>query len=271
LQLLVPGQEIARTCDTPKGGCGMGLLLGAIEYQDVARWRWRLTGPGGGFLADHEVKLDRAVAEYEGFENLGAFVRHHTDPDDPVGSELAAVRRVGEWLGREVLGPVGRAMVEEGPVTVRVRVPAGAEELLYRPLELGHVGGRPLALQDVSLILEAGGGEAPAKRAVGDRLRMLAVFSLPTGHSPLGLRAERRVGLPRTRTRAPGPSRRHVALVRNYSAMLDRPSLVRRHPHRRLRRRDGHLPPQDLLGASGCGRCRCAAGVLEHQPAVGLR
>jgi tetratricopeptide (TPR) repeat protein len=169
----------------------MGLVLEAIEYQDVARWRWRLTGSGGGFLADHEVKLDRVVAEYEGFVNLGAFVRHQIDSDDPVGSELAAVRRVGEWLGREVLGPVGRAMVEEAPVTVRVRVPAGAEELLYRPLELGHVGGRPLALQDVSLVLEPGAGEAPAKRAIGERLRMLAVFSLPTGHSPLGLRAER--------------------------------------------------------------------------------
>jgi tetratricopeptide (TPR) repeat protein len=170
----------------------MWLLLEALEYQGVARWRWRLTGPGGGFLADHRVKLDRASAEYEGFVNLGAFVRHHTDPDNQVGSELAAVRRVGEWLGREVLGLVGPAMVEEGPVTVRVRLPAGAEELLYRPLELGHVNGRPLALQDVSLVLEPGGGEAPAKRPVGERLRMLAVFSLPTGYSPLGLRAERR-------------------------------------------------------------------------------
>src|SRR5262249_22296677 len=62
----------------------------------------------------------------------------------------------------------------------------------YRPLELGHVGSRPLALQDVSLVFEPGDEEVPVKRAIGKSLRMLAVFSLPTGHSPLGLRAERR-------------------------------------------------------------------------------
>jgi hypothetical protein len=88
-------------------------------------------------------------------------------------------------------GPVGEAIVKAAPVTAEVRVPAGAGELLYRPLELGHVGGRSLALQDVSLVLEPGGWEVPV-RPIGSRLRMLAVFSLPTGHMPLGLRMERR-------------------------------------------------------------------------------
>src|SRR5438105_2932083 len=131
----------------------MGLVLEVVDFRDVGHWRWRLKEPGGSFLTDHEVSLDPEAAEYEGFINLGAFVRHQTDPEDPLRSELEAVERVGDWLGREVLGPVGEAMVKEAPVSVRVRVPAGAEELLYRPLELGHVGGRPLALKDVSLIL----------------------------------------------------------------------------------------------------------------------
>src|SRR5262249_1538891 len=139
--------------------------------------------------------LDGREAEYEGFINLSAFVRHQTDPDHPLESEREAVRRVGEWVGQKVLGPVGEAMLaeaEEAPVVVRVRVPPGAEERLSGLLELGQVRGRPLAVQDVSLVFEPG-VEAPArKNPIGDRLRMLGVFSLPTGHQPLGLRAERR-------------------------------------------------------------------------------
>src|SRR5437867_111446 len=49
-----------------------------------------------------------------------------------------------------------------------------------------------VALQDVSLVFEVL-GEAPTvrPRPIGDRLRMLAVFSLPTDQSPLALRRER--------------------------------------------------------------------------------
>jgi hypothetical protein len=81
----------------------MGLVLEAVDIRDVARWRWRLMGPGGGFQADHEVRLDPGAGEYQGFINLNAFVGRQTDPDDPLGSELKAVRRVGEWVGREIL------------------------------------------------------------------------------------------------------------------------------------------------------------------------
>jgi hypothetical protein len=76
-------------------------------------------------------------------------------------------------------------------VTVRVRVPAGAEALLQRPFELAHAEGRPLALQDVSLVFEAAGGVTGARAPVGERLRMLAVFSVPTDVSALALRRER--------------------------------------------------------------------------------
>ena len=51
-----------------------------------------------------------------------------------------AGREVGAWIGEQVLGDVGRALVERAPVTVRVELPAGAEVLAYRPLELGWVG-----------------------------------------------------------------------------------------------------------------------------------
>lgn len=55
-----------------------------------------------------------------------------------------------------MLGPVAAAMAKARPVTVRVVVPGEARALLFRPLELAHAGGRPLSLQDVTLVMQAG-------------------------------------------------------------------------------------------------------------------
>ena len=47
---------------------------------------------------------------------------------------------------------------------------------------------------------------------------------------------------------------------------LDRPRLVRRHPHRRLRPRHGHLPPQDRLEVpSGWGGRSARAAAWSHR------
>lgn len=89
---------------------------------------------------------------------------------------------------------IGRAMVSVAPVTVRVQVPAGAEFLAFRPWELAHVDGVPLAARgDVALVYELPGanGAAAPKAPLGAALRMLAVFSLPTATSALALRRER--------------------------------------------------------------------------------
>jgi hypothetical protein len=54
------------------------------------------------------------------------------------------------------------------------------------------VGGKPLALRNVSLVYEITGEKPKIKTMpVQDRLRMLAVFSLPTDASSLSLRRER--------------------------------------------------------------------------------
>src|SRR6185312_14604337 len=78
---------------------------------------------------------------------------------------------------------------------VRVIVPADPEQarsLLFRPLELAHVGGRPLALQRVTLVMQHGAeNDARHIAPVGDRLRVLGLFSLPVGGQPLNLRQER--------------------------------------------------------------------------------
>ena len=90
-----------------------------------------------------------------------------------------------------MLGPVGAAIVEHAPVAVRVRLPEAATGLLYRPFELGYVNNAPLAVQEVSFLFDAERPASGRKRDVGDTLRMLAVFSLPTDASALGLRRER--------------------------------------------------------------------------------
>ena len=92
-----------------------------------------------------------------------------------------------------MLGPIAPALVNQAPVTVRVQVldATPAAGLCYLPLEPAYTGGKPLAVQEVSLVFEVG-QPAPVKlQPVGERLRVLAVFSLPTGAGALNLRQER--------------------------------------------------------------------------------
>jgi hypothetical protein len=169
------------------------LHLRAEDVQDTDHWRWRLTDQGGAFLADHAVALDPADPEYEGFVDLAGFLRDRAVPDQRVASEQALVDRVGAWIGERVLGEaVGRAIVDESPVVVRVLLPPDDKGLGYRPLELAHVEGVPLARQDVSLVVEVEGeARGAAKQPVAESLRVLAVFSLPTEGTLLALRRER--------------------------------------------------------------------------------
>ncbi len=166
--------------------------LDVCDYEGPARWRWRLTEPGGAFVADHTVHLDTSAAEYEAFADLYRYLRWNAAPDRRRDSETEILAWLGRWIGEQVLGAVGPAIVARAPVTVRVRLPAEAAVLGYRPLELAWVEGRPLALRQVSLVIQGMGGTVGgAKRPVGGRLRMLAVFSLPVDTAALSLRRER--------------------------------------------------------------------------------
>ncbi len=96
-------------------------------------------------------------------------------------------------------------------MTVRVQVPAGAEFLVFRPWELAHVDGVPLAARgDVALVYDLAGA-SQAKAPLGAALRMLAVFSLPTARTALALRRER-YELSRLVRRVATKSRRRVEL-----------------------------------------------------------
>jgi CHAT domain len=171
----------------------VGVRLRVVDYKDPDHWRWLLTDAQDSFVADHEVALDPAEAEYAGFADLAGFLQDRAVPDRRLASEAELVDRVGGWTGRRVLGEeVGRALVDAGPVVVEVVLPEDAGFLLYRPLELAHVGGVPLAVQDVSLVFQIEGEAlAGAKAPVAGRLRLLAAFSLPTGGTALALRRER--------------------------------------------------------------------------------
>jgi tetratricopeptide (TPR) repeat protein len=171
----------------------VSVRLRVVDYQDPDHWRWLLTDPDGNLVADHAVALDPGEAEYLGFVDLAGFLQDRVVPDRRLSSEAELVDRVGGWVGRRVLGEqVGQKLVDAGPVVVDVVLPEDADFLLYRPLELAHVGGAPLARQDVSLALQVQGeAAAGAKDPVGERLRLLAAFSLPTGGTALALRRER--------------------------------------------------------------------------------
>jgi CHAT domain len=174
----------------------MALRLEIAEFADANHWRWRLTDDGGAFLADHKVALDPTHSRYQALFDLPGYLRHYAAPDKRDEDERRLLQEVGAWIGETVLGPViGEKILAHGfpPIVVRVVVPEQAEQLLVMPLEIAHAGGKPLALQGVSLVFDAPGIAPPKAAPIGDRLRLLALFSLPPAGSPLNLRRERQM------------------------------------------------------------------------------
>jgi hypothetical protein len=173
------------------------LRLSLTDYQNEAHWRWVLSDAKGKFLADHEVALDTGADEYDGFADLPHYLWHNTPPDY-VGErrlrhERELMDRVGAWASAHVFGGLVEALRSRltPPATVVcVGIPPKAQALLFRPFELAHLDGRPLAECGVRLVYQA---LAPAPSGAGPEgsLRVLAVFSLPSDARPLNLRRER--------------------------------------------------------------------------------
>jgi tetratricopeptide (TPR) repeat protein len=170
---------------------GVVLRLEVLDFAGPTKWRFRLTDAVGGFVADHLVELDSGEWQSEAFWDLHTYLRWNAVPDRRSAHEAELVAGVGEWVGAKVLGPVGTALAEgRGPVLLEV--PAGSAAVLgYAPWELARVGGRTLAEHRVSFVIDQQPRRPLDKAAVGERLRMLAVFSLPDGAGALNLRKER--------------------------------------------------------------------------------
>jgi len=170
---------------------GETLLLEVKDFKDPLHWRWVLTDGKGKFLQDFEVDLDSSDPNYSAFLDLESFLETHSAPDKWLDDETRLIYQVGSWMGKEALGRIGERLAKfSTPVTVRVVVPQEASGLLYRPWEIAVVGDKPPALRNVSLVFDFS-GEPLKTDPIPDRLRMLAVFSLPTDQSALSLRRER--------------------------------------------------------------------------------
>jgi len=195
-----------------------------------------LTDPGGAFLADQLVELDRGEWQFEAFTDLRGYLRWNAVPDRRLEHETELVGGVGEWIAARVLGDIAAVLARQRRA-VRLELPPEAVVLGFLPWELARVDGRTLAEQRVSVIVDQLPRREVAKEPVGARLRMLAVFSLPDGTGALNLRRER-YELARLVQR--------IAKVR--SKAIDAGVAVRRHP------------PAAAGGAAG------AAGVGSDAP-----
>jgi len=172
---------------------GQMLILEARDFKDPQHWRWVLKDCQGKFLADHEVGLDSGDPNYTAFMDMESFLKANSSPDRWLEDQMRLMEQVGSWIGKEALGSVGERIAKfSTPVTVLVKVPPEASGLLYRPWEMVIAGGKPLALRNASLVYAIMGEKPEIKTVpVQNRLRMLAVFSLPTDASSLSLRRER--------------------------------------------------------------------------------
>lgn len=197
--------------------------LQVLDWAGAGRWRWRLLDDAGVYVADYQVEVADATAwQLNAFTNLHHYLEWAASPDRRWTHQAELVEQVGDWVGGHLLGPrIGAELARRrGPV--QMVVPADAEVLGYLPWELARVNGRSLAAHRTTLVIVPGRHEPSAKQPVGDRLRMLAVFSLPTGAGALNLRKER-VALARLVQRIAKVNNRAIELrVLQYGATRER-------------------------------------------------
>jgi tetratricopeptide (TPR) repeat protein len=229
-----------------------GLRLEVRDFHDLTSWRWVLTDAAGTCTADHEVRLDASCWQQEAFTDLLGYLSWNVTPDQRARDEARIAGELGTWIGAHVLGPVAAALASAAPVTVRVTLPPEAAWLAFRPLELAHAGGKPLAAQDVTLVMDTG-ASTDRKEPMSGRLRVLGLFSLPAGGHPLNLRRERQA-LVRLFERIAASGRAADVRVLQYGVTRDR-----------LREILGEAEGWDIIHISGHG----APGELLLETAAG--
>lgn len=169
------------------------LILRVKDFKDSQHWCWLLTDSTGKILQKYDVCLNVCDPYYDAFIDLYRYLKTFTPPCNWIEEQDKILKNVGAWIGRNALGPVADYIAKlKPPVVVRVKIPPEASELLYRPWEIAIVEDTPLAFHNISLIFELPEDETGRNiEYIRDKLRILAIFSLPTDVSPLALRRER--------------------------------------------------------------------------------
>ncbi|SFN89001.1 hypothetical protein SAMN05660359_00452 [Geodermatophilus obscurus] len=204
-----------------------GLVLEPVEVDGPTRWQWLLRTEDGEPLATHQVVVPEGDFEYGGFADLYWWLRWQADPQRRVATEAELTARVGAWIGQHILGSqVMEALLEEAPVTVQVPVPAQLGFLPYRPWGIASWNGDVLAREQVGFVFDLPDTRRRPRTAPQDPaarpVRVLALFSLPTGGTPLGLRRERHTLQQLVRQLGQGQSPRAVQLrVLQYGVTRD--------------------------------------------------
>ena len=145
-------------------------------------WQWELTGKT--FIDDHDVGIDPSEWQYQAFTNFYEWLEENKDID---ASQVIA--EVGNWVAENMFGRIGPALAQRAPCEVLITIPGDSE--VSMPLELARVGGRTLAEQGVSLVIDVAGIPRKAEPPPAEKLRVLALFSLAAGAETLNLRKER--------------------------------------------------------------------------------
>ena len=168
------------------------LALSVSRFSGPLEWDWSLT-EAGQELGRHTVRIAATEWQFAAFADLFGHVGWRTTAASRRRVEPLVARQLGEWAAERLLGDL--TLHFDGPATVEVIMPGPAAALGLLPLEAMVVGDRTLALRRVTFVFHtcADGQHSPplAKRSPGDRLRILAVFSLPSGTTALALRRER--------------------------------------------------------------------------------
>ena len=169
------------------------LTLEAIEFKDSQHWRWVLRDGFGNYIQDHEIQLDPKDTKYWALIDLESYLDYHSAPDKWVEDQTKLIEDIGTWISENILGPIADKLGSYvRPITVQVKVPPEASALLQMPLDIAIIKGKTLAKRNVSLVFELVGRTFSGEpQGIEDKLRMLAIFSLPTDVSLLALRRER--------------------------------------------------------------------------------
>jgi hypothetical protein len=105
--------------------------LEATAFVGPARWTWRLRGPDGALLAEHDVALDTASWQFHAMSNLGSYLYSLDRPQAALAHHLAAAVLFG-------LSGSGHLSSSVEAVTLDLTAHPEAAEAFVTPSAVAH-------------------------------------------------------------------------------------------------------------------------------------